>query len=210
MSRSLPVWKAVKDCFVALYQNGERLRPEQGYPMRLVVPGWQGNLHIKWLRRIRVTDTPTHTRDETSRYSLLMQDGRALEFPFAIPVKSLIVRPSYGQVVPGPGRYWISGLAWSGAGTITRVEVSVDEGRTWRDAELDGAGGEYAPIRFRFDWRWDGRPSVLMSRATDTSGAVQPTHKAWKGLFNATNRFHCNAIQSWSIDTDGSIENVFV
>jgi len=210
LSRSLPVWKAVQDSFVALYQNGERLRPEQGYPMRLIVPGWQGNLHIKWLRRIKATDTPTHTRDETSRYSLLMPDGKAQEFPFAIPVKSLITRPSYGQVVPGPGQYWISGLAWSGGAPITRVEVSSDGGITWRVAQLDDVPKEYSPVRFRVSWAWNGNPATLMSRAVDASGAIQPSHKEWKKTFHPTNRFHCNAIQSWSVDSDGTIENVFV
>jgi sulfane dehydrogenase subunit SoxC len=210
LSRSLPVWKAVKDCFVALYQNGERLRAEQGYPMRLMVPGWQGNLHIKWLRRIKATDAPTHTRDETSRYSLLMPNGKAEEFAFAIPVKSLITRPSYGQNLAQPGPCWISGLAWSGEGGIAKVEVSVDGGRSWVPAKLEEGADPYAPVRFRSDWHWDGNPAILMSRATDHEGNVQPSHKAWKDRFHPTNRFHCNAIQSWSIDRDGIVENIFI
>jgi sulfane dehydrogenase subunit SoxC len=210
MSRSLPMSKALKDCFVALYQNGERLRPEHGYPMRLIVPGWQGNLHIKWLRRIKVTDGPTHTRDETSRYSLLMPDGRAREFPFEMPVKSLITHPSYGQILPGPGQYEISGLAWTGSGTIVAVEISLDGGKTWAKAAFDATTQEYIPRRFRYSWQWDGKPVVLQSRASDSQGNIQPSHVQWKEKFHHTQRFHCNAIQSWSIEEDGVVENVFL
>ena len=209
MSRSLPVAKALKDSFVALYQNGERLRPEQGYPLRLIVPGWQGNLHIKWLRRIKAVDGPTHTRDETSRYSLLRPDGKAQEFPLPMPVKSLIVKPSYGQILK-PGYQAVSGLAWTGTGLIDRVEVSADGGKTWDKARLDGQTREYLPVRFRWDWVWDGRPAVLQARAVDTKGHVQPSHAQWKAENHPTQRFHCNAIQSWSLDSDGIVENVFV
>ncbi len=210
MSRSLPVAKAVKDCFVALYQNGERLRPEQGYPIRLIVPGWQGNLHIKWLRRLKAMDGPSHTRDETSRYSLLMSDGTAREFPFEMPVKSLIARPSYGQTLPGSGRYEISGLAWTGSGRIDGVEISIDGGKSWVSTRLDATPQEYIPVRFRYSWTWNGRPTILQSRARDTQGNLQPSHAQWKALYHPTQRFHCNAIQSWSIDEEGEIENVFL
>ena len=210
MSRSLPVAKAMQDCFVALYQNGERLRAENGYPMRLIVPGWQGNLQIKWLRRIKVTDGPTHTRDETSRYSLLKPDGTAQEFPLPMPVKSLITRPSYGQVLAGPGQYPVSGLAWTGSGSIETVEVSADGGKTWVIADLDGAVQDYAPVRFRWSWEWNGKDAVLQSRATDSRGHVQPTHAQWRAANHPTQRFHCNAIQSWSVDSDGIVENVFL
>lgn len=210
MSRSLPLSKAMDDCLLALYQNGERLRPEQGYPLRLIVPGWQGALHIKWLRRIKLTQGPTHTRDETSRYSLLMPDGTAEEFPLAMPVKSLITNPSFGRDVAGPGLVQISGLAWSGKAPVATVEISADGGKTWTEAVLDGQTDPCALRRFRLGWTWDGKPAVLQSRARDASGAVQPTHAQWKATYNATQRFTCNAIQSWSVDRDGSVENILI
>ena len=210
MSHSLPLSKAMDDCLLALYQNGERLRPEQGYPLRLIVPGWQGVTHIKWLRRFKLTQGPTQTRDETSRYSYLLPDGRAEEFAMAMPVKSLITNPSFGRDVAGPGLVQISGLAWSGSGPVTAVEFSADGGKSWTDTHLDDQTDPCALRRFRLGWVWDGKPAVLQSRARDASGAVQPTHAQWKAAFNAAERFGCNAIQSWSIDSDGSIENILI
>src|SRR5262249_35830159 len=138
MSRSVPLAKAFDDAMIALYQNGERLRPEQGYPVRLLLPGWEGNMSVKWLRRIKITQGPTHTKDETSKYTDPVPGGKALQFTFEMGVKSLITRPSGGMRMPGSGWHEISGLAWSGAGRISRVEVSVDGGTTWKEAALQG------------------------------------------------------------------------
>jgi len=208
MSRSIPLDKAMGDTILALYQNGERIRPEQGYPMRLVVPGFQGNINVKWLRRIKVTDGPTHTRDETSRYSELMPDGTARQFWLEFGPKSVIVQPSFGVNLTGPGYYEISGLAWSGAGRIARVEVSADGGMSWTDAALSEPVQSKALTRFRLPWRWDGQPVVLMSRAVDEKGQVQPTHEAWKAQFAPGQAFMYNGIQNWAIDANGEVSNV--
>ena len=136
MHRSLPVEKAMKDMIVAYGQNGEAVRPGQGYPLRLVIPGWEGNTHIKWLRRIKVVDQPYMGREETSKYTDLLPDGTARQFTFAMEAKSVITYPSGGHRLPAPGRYEITGLAWSGRGLIDRVEISIDEGQSWQEAEL--------------------------------------------------------------------------
>src|SRR5262245_13397926 len=148
MSRSVPVAKAMDDALLALYQNGERLRPENGYPVRLFLPGYEGNMSVKWLRRIKVTAAPTMTKDETSRYSDLQADGKALLFTYPMEVKSVITRPAPGLSVPGPGLYEVSGLAWSGAGTVRRVEFSADGGRTWVEAALSSPPMPLALTRF--------------------------------------------------------------
>lgn len=210
MSRSIPLAKALDDAMVALYQNGERLRPEQGYPVRLLLPGWEGNTNVKWLRRVKVTEGPTHTRDETSRYTDLLPDGRALQFTFEMGVKSVIAKPSSTMTLPGPGFYEISGLAWSGAGRITRVEVSVDGGTTWLDAALTGEKNSKCLVRFRLPWEWAGRPAVLQSRATDEKGQVQPTRTEWVKRYAPANIFHHNAIVSWAVGSDGSVTHVYV
>src|SRR3989475_3178978 len=136
MSRSVPMAKAMDDAMLALYQNGERLRPENGYPVRLFLPGYEGNMSVKWLRRIKVTDTPTMTKDETSRYTDLQGDGKSLMFTYPMEVKSLITRPAHGLTLSGPGLYDVAGIAWSGNGTIAKVEVSTDGGTTWATASL--------------------------------------------------------------------------
>ncbi len=210
MSRSIPVEKALEgDAMIALYQNGERLRPEQGYPMRLVVPGWQGSMNVKWLRRIKVSDTPFHTKDETSKYTLLQKDGKSRQFTYQMGVKSVITFPSPGMTPAGPGLYNISGLAWSGGGRIKRVEVSADGGRSWSDAVIDAQPLPQAVTRFQQPWQWDGGPLTLMSRATDETGAVQPTREAWYEPYAADQLFHQNSIQSWSVLQDGEVRNVY-
>jgi sulfane dehydrogenase subunit SoxC len=209
MSRSIPVEKALDDALVALYQNGERLRPEQGYPVRLLLPGWEGNMNVKWLRRIKATDGPTHTKDETSKYTDLQPDGRALQFTFEMGVKSVITKPSSTMKLPRKGLYEISGLAWSGAGRIRRVEVSTDAGATWMEATLTGEERPKAFVRFRLPWEWTGKEAVLQSRATDERGQVQPARKAWLAQYSPVNLFHNNSIVSWSVGTDGSVKNVY-
>ncbi|MGD9738141.1 MAG: sulfite dehydrogenase [Bauldia sp.] len=208
MSRSIPLEKAMDDTLLALYQNGEAIRPEQGYPMRLLVPGFQGNLNVKWVRRIELTNGPTHTKDETSKYTELMPNGIARQFWLEHGVKSFIARPSYGVNLTGPGLYEISGLAWSGAGRISRVEVSADNGASWTDAALGEPIIPKALTRFRLPWEWSGQPVVLMSRATDERGNVQPTHDAWRALFAPGQSYMYNGIQNWAIDEAGEVLNV--
>ena len=210
MSRSLPIEKAYEDAIVALYQNGERLRPENGYPVRLLLPGWEGNMNVKWLSRIKVTDGPTHTKDETSKYTDPMADGKARQFTFGLGVKSLITRPSAGLNMNGAGFYEISGLAWSGSGRIARVEVSLDGGASWRDAILQGPILPKCLVRFRLPWDWNGQPAMLQSRAIDDKGNVQPTRRMYKAENAVDGRFHNNTIVTWGIGADGSVKNVFI
>ncbi len=210
MSRSIPMEKALDDAIVALYQNGERLRPENGYPMRLVLPGYEGNMSVKWLRRIKVTEGPTHTKDETSKYSDLMPDGVARQFTFRMDVKSAITRPATGLNMRGPGLYQISGLAWSGHGRVSRVEVSADGGKSWAEAALDGPVLPMALTRFRLPWRWDGAPAVLQSRATDEGGNTQLRRDVWSEQYAAGHLYHCNAIQTWGIAANGEVSNVYI
>ena len=209
MSRSVPMAKAMDDAILAIYQNGERIRPEQGYPVRLFLPGYEGNMNVKWLRRIKVTAQPTMTKDETSKYSDLQPNGRALLFTFPMEVKSVITSPSGTQKMQGPGLYQISGMAWSGFGRVRRVEVSADGGKTWGEAALDGPVLPKAVTRFRMPWRWDGSPSVLQSRAIDETGAVQSSRPALMAVRGAAYRFHYNAIQSWNVAAAGEVSNVY-
>jgi len=209
MSRSVPLEKALDDALIALYQNGERLRPEHGYPVRLLLPGWEGNMSVKWLRRIKLTDGPTHTKDETSKYTDPLPDGRALQFTYEMGVKSVITRPSSTMQLAGTGFHEISGIAWSGAGRIRRVEVSTDGGQTWAEAALTGAERAKALVRFRHPWQWKGAAAVLQSRATDEKGSVQPARREWQARFAPDIRFHNNSIVSWAVGTDGSVKNVY-
>jgi sulfane dehydrogenase subunit SoxC len=209
MVRSVPLEKALDDAVVALYQNGEHLRPSNGYPLRLLLPGWEGNTNVKWLRRIEVTAEPVMARDETSKYTDLGRDGRAAQFTFPMGVKSVITSPSGLMQMHGPGLYQISGLAWSGAGAIRRVEISADGGRSWADAALGEPVLDKALTRFRLPWRWDGAPAVLMSRATDAAGAVQPTRSALLSERGRNYGYHFHAMQSWRIAADGEVHNVY-
>jgi sulfane dehydrogenase subunit SoxC len=210
MSRSIPIEKALDDAMIALYQNGERLRPEQGYPVRLLLPGWEGNMNVKWLRRIKATEEPTYTKDETSKYTDLQPDGRALQFSFEMGVKSVITKPSSTMKLPRTGFYEISGIAWSGAGRIRRVEVSTDGGATWADAALIGEERPKSLVRFRLPWEWSGKEAVLQSRATDEKGQVQPARKAWLAQYSPGNTYHNNSIASWAVGADGSVKNVYI
>ncbi|MSQ55741.1 MAG: sulfite dehydrogenase [Betaproteobacteria bacterium] len=209
-TRSLPLAKCLEDTMLVYAQNGEMLRPEQGYPLRLIVPGWEGNVSVKWLRRLKVGDAPFMTRQETSRYTDLMPDGTAREFTFVMEAKSVITRPSAGQRLKNLGFHEISGLAWSGNGRIRRVDVSVDRGRTWREALLQGAPMHRAAVRFTFPWTWDGSPAVLQSRAMDETGYVQPTRAQIVALRGYNSRYHYNAIQSWGVEAGGEVKHVQV
>jgi len=210
MSRSVPLEKCLDDAMIALYQNGEAIRPEQGYPMRLLLPGFEGNMNVKWLRRLKVMTEPVNARDETSHYTELMPNGKARQYMFVQNVKSAIVKPSFGMNMNGPGFYEISGLAWSGSGRVTKVEVSADGGKSWAIAALTGPILPKALTRFRLPWQWDGRSSVLMSRATDEKGEVQPTRSAWVSQFAPGQFYHFNGIQGWRVEADGTVKHAYV
>jgi sulfane dehydrogenase subunit SoxC len=210
MSRSIPLEKAMGDTIVALYQNGERVRPENGYPARLVVPGWIGNINVKWLRRIKVTEGPTETKDETSRYTELRPDGKAWQFQLVMDVKSVICRPSRGLRMSGPGFYEISGLAWSGHGKVAKVEVSADGGSSWAEAVLQDPVLPRCLTRFRMPWQWDGAPATLLSRATDESGNVQPTRAKWMAAYAPGQFYNYNAIAAARIAEGGEVFNAYV
>ncbi len=211
MVRSLPLSLAATEGMIALYQNGERIRPEQGYPMRLLMPGLEGNVSVKWLRRIELTEGPAYSRDETAKYTDLQDDGTARQFSLEMGVKSIITRPAAGLALQGAGFYEISGLAWSGAGRVTRVDVSADGGRSWAEAALQDPVLPRALTRFRIPWRWAGGGAIrLQSRAVDESGRVQPTRDEWIAGSSVKSRYHYNAIQTWAVEPDGSIRNTYV
>jgi sulfane dehydrogenase subunit SoxC len=206
--RSLPMAKAMDDVLVAYGQNGEAARPENGYPLRLIVPGWTGNINVKWLRRLKVVDRPYLTRMDTVGQPILLPDGKARQLSFVMEAKSVITSPSGGQRLRGPGFHEVRGLAWTGRGLIRRVEISADGGKRWRDARLQNPVLPLAHTRFRFDWQWDGREAVLQSRCTDETGYVQPTLAELAKVRGLSSRFFNNAIQSWRVAADGSIHNV--
>jgi sulfane dehydrogenase subunit SoxC len=175
LSRSVPLKKALDDAVVALYQNGERLRPANGYPMRLLLPGYEGNMNIKYLRRIKLVEEPAMSYWESKNYTQLLPNGKAYQFYFLQEVKSFITQPSPGLTLKEPGLYEIAGIAYSGAGRISKVMVSADGGRSWAEAALQEPVLSKAFTRFRMPWRWDGSPAILQSRAWDEAGNVQPT-----------------------------------
>jgi len=207
MQRSIPLKKAGDDVLLAFGQNGEAIRPEQGYPLRLVIPGFEGNTNVKWLRRIKVVDQPYMTKDETSKYTDLMADGTARQFTFAMEAKSVITFPSGGQKLAGAGLYEITGLAWSGRGRIDRVEVSTDGGETWQNARIDEPRLKMAFTRFRLPWKWDGQAAALQSRCTDETGYVQPTREALVEARGMNSQFHNNCITIWKVSPDGGVRN---
>jgi sulfane dehydrogenase subunit SoxC len=209
MSRSIPIEKAMDDAMIALYQNGERVRPSNGYPIRLLLPGWEGNMNVKWLRRIKLTEGPTMTKDETSKYTILLPTGKALQFVFPLEGKSVITHPSPGLTLRGPGLYEISGLAWSGYGKVAKVEVSADGGKSFGEAALSEPLLSKALTRFRMAWRWDGGAAVLQSRATDETGYVQPSRAQLIALRGDRGGFHNNMIQSWGVSGNGEVKNVY-
>ena len=209
MQMSIPIEKALDDAFLALYQNGERIRPENGYPLRLIVPGWEGVLNVKWLRRLKVTNRPVMARNETSRYTELQPSGKARMFTFPIEAKSLITSPSAHMVLKEPSLHQITGLAWSGRGKISKVEVSADGGETWAEAELQEPVLDRSFTRFRLPWHWNGKPAVLKSRAVDETGYVQPERTELVKQRGRKGFFHYNAITNWHIDSDGFVSHVY-
>lgn len=210
LSRSVPLDKCLQDAMVVYGQNGEAIRPEQGYPIRLFLPGWEGNASVKWLRRLEVSDKPFMTRWETSKYTdIITTTGKARQFTFVMETKSVITFPSGEMRLPAPGFYEVNGLAWSGRGKIARVEVSTDGGRTWGLAALQDPVLSISQTRFRFPWVWDGSPARIMSRATDETGYTQHTFKEIakeRGTFDAGVIYHINHIAAWEIDRDGNVK----
>jgi sulfane dehydrogenase subunit SoxC len=205
MSRSVPLEKAMDDALIVYAQNGEAIRPGQGYPMRLLLPGWEGNTNVKWLRRLEVTDGPSMSRDETSKYTEPMRDGRIRQFSFEIEARSIITSPAYPDTVE-PGWHEIRGLAWSGRGRIRRVEVSTDGGLSWQDAALQGPVLPKAHTRFGLPWYWNGEATELLSRATDETGYVQPTLKAiYRERGPGSGPYHFNPITGWLVRSDGEL-----
>lgn len=207
LTRSIPLEKCLDDAMLVYSQNGERLRPQQGYPLRLLLPGFEGNMSVKWLRRLHVVSEPVYSREETSKYTDLMPDGKSREFTFYMEAKSIITRPSGGQKLSSPGFHEISGIAWSGHGRITRVDVSVDDGKSWREAQLQAPVLTRALTRFRLPWRWDGGPAVIQSRAVDETGYVQPTFAALTAIRGENSFYHNNAIQPWRVAANGEVTN---
>jgi sulfane dehydrogenase subunit SoxC len=207
MDRSVPIAKAYEDAMLVYAQNGERLRPEQGYPLRLLLPGFEGNMNIKWLRRLKLGREPFETREETSKYTDLLPSGKARQFTFVMEAKSVITRPSGGQRLAGPGFYEIAGIAWSGHGKIRAVDVSTDGGANWRPAELQEPVLAKCLTRFRLPWRWDGGPAVVQSRATDETGYVQPQQHGLVEARGLNSIYHYNGIHSWKLAPGGEVTN---
>ncbi len=211
MTRSIPMEKALDDCLVAFKMNGEALRPEQGYPVRLVVPGWEGNMWIKWLRRLEVGDKPWHQREETSKYTDLLGDGRARRFTWEMDAKSVITNPSpQAPITHGKGQTVITGVAWSGRGTIPRVDVTIDGGVNWHEARMSGPSLDKSMHRFYYEFDWDGSELLLQSRAHDSTGYVQPTKDQLRAVRGLNSIYHNNGIQTWFVNSDGVAENVEV
>ena len=205
MTRSVPMEKARDDALVAWAQNGEALRPAQGYPARLLLPGWEGNANVKWLRRLELADRPFMTREETSKYTDPLADGTARQFSFVFDARSIITSPAWPDVVE-PGWIEIRGIAWSGRGAVARVDVSTDGGRSWQEARLQEPVLRQAHTRFRHLWRWDGSETGIMSRAADDTGYVQPTRAALRAVRGRrARRYHLNPITAWRVRPDGRV-----
>ena len=211
MTRTIPM-SLIKsgEVFVAYGQNGEMLRPEQGYPLRLIVPGVQGVSWVKYLRRIKVGDMPYAAKDEAIHYMDLQPDGQHRQYSSIQECKSVVTTPSGGQILLDKGFYNITGLAWSGRGKVRQVDVSVDGGRNWRTARLESPVLPKALTRFSLDWVWDGKPSILQSRAMDETGFVQPAYKQLRAVRGTRSIYHNNAIQSWLVQESGEVKNVQV
>ncbi len=218
LTRSVPIKKVMDDALVAMYQNGERIQPGQGYPMRLWLPGYEGNMNVKYLRRVQVTDQPAMTYYESKIYTDPLPDGKDTQFYFVNEVKSFITSPSPGLDLKDPGVYEISGIAYSGSGRIAKVMVSADGGKSWAQAALQEPRLPKAFTRFSMPWRWDGGPAILQSRAWDEGGSVQPTREQFVAARGQTTKppnvggfpgHHFNAITSWGVDAKGEVKHVY-
>ena len=208
LNRSIPMQKALDDCMVAWGMNGEMLRPEQGYPLRLVVPGWQGNMWIKWLRRIEVGDEPWQAREETSKYTDLLADGRARRFTWVMDAKSVVTNPSPQAPLKQRGQNVLTGVAWSGRAAIRRVDVTIDGGRNWFAARLEKGQEKLSMSRFYVDFDWNGQELMIQSRAMDETGYVQPTKDELRKIRGLNSIYHNNGIQTWLVRSNGETENV--
>lgn len=207
VDRSIPLTdEIVNEAFVAYGQNGEPLRPAHGFPMRLVMPGFEGNLNIKWLRRLKFGDQPWMTRWETARYTQLLANGKARQFQLRMETNSVITQPS-GMMEIRPGYNRITGLAWRGHGKIAKVEVSTDGAKSWKQAQLNYPVLPKAQTRFQMEWTWDGKPTKIVSRSTDDKGNVQPDRQSFIAAMGTNALFHYNAQQTWSIDEGGRVRN---
>jgi len=205
LSRSVPMQKMLDDALVVYAQNGEALRPGNGYPIRLLLPGYEGNMCVKWLRRLEVTDQPLMSREETSKYTDPIPGGKARQFSFTMDVKSLITSPSYPGKLTERGWHAVRGIAWTGRGRISRVDVSTDGGRTWHMASLPNGALPMAHTRFEYLWNWDGRSTRLLSRAVDETGAVQPTADEYRRVRGDAPGYHYSAIRAWDVASDGTV-----
>ncbi|MBK8505062.1 MAG: sulfite dehydrogenase [Saprospiraceae bacterium] len=205
MTRSIPIGKAWDDAMIVFGQNGEAIRPEQGYPARLLLPGWEGNTSVKWIRRIELSDKPFMTREETSKYSDPLPDCTARLFSFVMDAKSLITFPSFPYALPQKGWWEIQGYAWSGHGKIVQVEVSTDGGINWRNAELQEPILSKCQTRFRIPWHWNGERSILMSRALDETGYMQPSYAQLESVRGKGTSYHFNHIRAWKVEPDGRV-----
>ena len=208
LSRSIPLEKALDDVLVAYGQNGEALRPEQGYPLRLIIPGWEGNTNVKWLHRLNVLDQPAMSSKETAYYTDLMPSGKAEMFTFVMEARSVVTRPSGGQKLSGAGFHEIVGLAWSGRGKIQKVEVSADGGKSWGNAELDEPVLSQALTGFHFAWNWNGGEAVIQSRCTDETGYLQPTREEWIAVRGLHSGYHYNGVKPWKVKANGEVTSV--
>lgn len=205
LSRSVPMEKGLDDAMIAYAFNGEPLRPSNGYPARLLLPGFEGNANVKWVRRIEVSDGPGMFRDETSKYTDPLANGTARQFSLMMDAKSVLTAPTFPSKVTPNAWLQISGLAWSGRGKIVRVDVSTDGGKTWTVAQLQEPVLSAAHTRFRLPWKWDGTRTVLMSRAVDETGYVQPTLEEFRGKRGPGTDYHFNYIRSWVVEPDGQV-----
>ena len=205
MTRSIPIGKAWDDALIAYAQNGEPLRPENGYPARLLLPGWEGNTSVKWVRRLELSDRPFFTREETSKYSDPLPGNKSRMFSFELDAKSTLTFPTFPARLTEQGWWEVRGLAWTGRGRITRVELSFDGGVNWEDAELQDPIHPKCHTRFRKLWKWTGQSAVIVSRATDETGYRQPTKKEFLAARGIGTRYHFNNLRGWKVERDGNV-----
>ena len=205
---SLPLKDILKSGFIALYQNGEAIRPEQGYPARLIIPGWEGSTHVKWLKKIVFRNSPVFSRNETSRYTDLLPSGKAVQFSFKMKSKSIILSPSAGQKI-NPGKVFITGLAWSGTSYIKKVQVSFDRGKKWFDVKLDENKKRKSFLRFNYTYNWAGNEIIICSRCIDGKNKTQPSRESFLKKMGHNAYYHYNGLTYWKISSDGKVSHTY-
>ncbi len=208
MTRSVPIEKVLDDAMLCYGQNGEAIRPEQGYPLRLLLPGWEGNMSVKWLRRLEFGDQPWHTREETSKYTDLMPDGKARQFTWFMEANSVVTYPSPERPFEGKGFCHLRGFAWSGLGRVKRVDVSVDGGRNWITARLHDPIFPKALTEWSLPFEWNGQPLLVLSRSQDETDYVQPSIAVLRRVRGANSIYHNNGMITWHVKASGEVENV--